>query len=53
MTKKRQKEAGVILEQLDISAEKIINIIFNSPKVDFDTFSEEEKAKILDKIKLS
>src|SRR3989338_8531848 len=44
------KEAGVILEQLDISAEKIINIIFNSPKVDFDTFSEEEKAKILDKI---
>jgi len=37
------KEAGVEIEKLDLSPEKIKEILFNQGAVDFDVFSEEEK----------
>ncbi len=45
------KESKVIIEKLDISPERIIDIILNDKEVYFDAFSKEEKIKLKEILK--
>ncbi len=47
-TKKLFEEAGVVVEKLDLSPERITKLLFDNPNVDFDVFSKQEKQKKLD-----
>jgi dCMP deaminase len=46
-SKKMLKEAGVIVEKLDIKPERVIEILFNNKASHFNVFSEEDKKRIL------
>lgn len=50
-TKALFEEAGVVVEQLDLTPERTVDILFNHPNVGFDVFTKEEKDKVLDKMK--
>ncbi len=41
------KEAGVEVKRLDLSGERMLEILFLHPGVDFDVFSEKDKEKAL------
>jgi len=43
------EEAGIEVCRLDLSPERINDILFNHPKVDFDVFSVDEKKRINEK----
>lgn len=43
------EEAGVIIEKLDPSPERVMEVLFNHPDTFFDTFTEKEKEEILKK----
>lgn len=50
ISQKLFEEAGVSVEKLDLSSDRLIDILFNHPNVDFDIFSKEEKDKITNNI---
>ena len=45
------EEAGVEIQQLDLDAKRVVEILFNHPDVDFDVFSDKDKGQIRELIK--
>lgn len=40
------EHAGIRIEQLDMTPERLRDVVFNLPSVDFDVFSEEERKSV-------